>query len=413
MEQSVSNRSTFVPPRCSSLQISDPFKSVTKPSPSPPAELASIAERTRGWLLEACFPFWVERARHPAGGFRERLALDGTPLDDAVSRVRVQARQTYFFARAKLLGWEPARADALIDHGLEALLGPCRRDDGLVGRMVTLGRGLDDPQPELYDNAFAVLALAWASRALARPDLANEAAEMLATLDQSHAHPAGGYAESQPPRLPRRQNPHMHVYEACLATAAAGERAAVARADTIERLLETRFWDRRTGHLREYFDDALSPLPGETGDVVEPGHEFEWVALLAQRAALDDRSLSPLAAELYAAGLKGLDAAGFAPLSTRLDSTPRDAGRRTWSQSEALRAHLAMMRHGDAEAGRRAVDLAEAIFAAHLDPAPLGGWIDHYDAEGRPGVDSITAATGYHLATAFIELMEAAASQTA
>ena len=371
--------------------------------------LNPAATRARSWLFDACFPFWADRARHPAGGFREKIALDGSPLDDPESRVRVQARQTYVFARALDAGWRPDRAAELVEHGVASLLGPCRRADGLLGGRVRLGEGLTKPEADLYDNAFGVLALAWASRALGRDDLAAEAWDLLRAMGERLGHPAGGYAEALPARLPRRQNPHMHVFEASTALfAATGDERHAAPAERMRQLLEARFYDPDTGRLREHFDDALEPLDGPDHDVVEPGHEFEWTALLHLEARLRDTPPRPVAGRLYAAGLSSLDARGFAPLSVRVDGGPRDPSRRTWPQTEALRAHVAVARGGDTEAAERAAALFDGLFAVHLDPAPAGAWIDHVDARGRLATQTITAATGYHLVTAFSELLEAA-----
>lgn len=373
------------------------------------ASLAPAAERVRTWLHEAMFPFWAERGPHPRGGFRERLALDGAPVDDDMSRVRVQARQTYVFARAALMGWEPERARALARRGAASVLGPCRRPDGLVGRLVNPGVGLVDAEPELYDNAFALLALAWAARALEDRSLLDEAGVMLAALARTHGHPAGGFEESVPARLPRRQNPHMHLFEASLALAdASGDAAHAERAAMLQGLLETRFFDRKIGQLLEFFSADWVPLTDDAGDVIEPGHGLEWAALLDLDARRRGAKPAPIARALYESALPHLDARGFAPMSVRLDGAPRDATRRTWSQTEALRAHVAFARRGDAEAEARALALVDALFEDHLAPAPAGAWIDHYDAAGTPCVTDITAATGYHLLTAFAELIEAA-----
>src|SRR5262249_11533633 len=105
------------------------------------------------------------------------------------------------------------------------------------------------------------------------------------------------------------------------------------------------------------------------------------------------------------AALSTVDADGFTPLAVHGSGEPIDASRRTWSQTETLRAHLARLAAGDAAAAARARRLFDAIFKVHLDPAPQGGWIDHVDPNGRPRVDSMTAATGYHLVTAFAEIL--------
>ncbi len=377
-----------------------------------PRIAASPASRAQSWLLEDCFPFWAERAPHPRGGFRERIALDGAPLDDDVSRVRVQARQTYVFARAALLGWSPEDARRLVRIGVDSLLGPCSRPDGLVGKLVRPGVGLVDPQPELYDNAFAIMALAWAARALDAPNLIEEADLILAQLDESHAHPAGGFHETLPPRTPRRQNPHMHIFEASLALyAASGAKRHAARADAMLSLFEQRFLDAKNGYVRELFDDGWAPIYDPLGGACEPGHALEWIALIDVRRRLTGVPEPSYVPRLYDTALLALDERGFAPLASRPCGDPVDASQRTWCQTEALRAHVARAYAGDPDAAWRARTLLDAIFFQHLDPAPRGAWYDHYDEEGRLLTDTITAATGYHLVTAFAEAIESPVMQ--
>ena len=45
-------------------------------------------------------------------------------------------------------------------------------------------------------------------------------------------------------------------------------------------LFASRFFLPGSGVLCEYFDDELKPLPGERGQIVEPGHHYEWIWLL-------------------------------------------------------------------------------------------------------------------------------------
>ncbi len=367
----------------------------------------TVLDRAGTWLRDGCFPFWADRAPHPRGGFRERLTLDGRPLDDDMSRVRVQARQTYVFARAALLGWRPELARSLVERGLESLLGPCRRPDGLVGRLVRPGIGLADPQPELYDNAFALLALAWASRALDAPELIVEADRMLALIDASHGHPAGGFHETLPPVGPRRQNPHMHMFEASLALyEASGAERHAARAAGLLDLFETRFLDHATGCVQELLDEQLNPLKGSSEAPIQPGHAFEWVALIDVRRRLLGAPTPDHVPKLYAAALRTLGRDGAVPLTAHPSGAPIDGSRRIWAQTEALRAHLARATAGDDDAAARARRQLDAIFTSHLDPAPNGGWLDHLDTNGLPATDSMTAATGYHLVVACAEAAE-------
>jgi mannose-6-phosphate isomerase len=381
---------------------------VSSPSPvASPVEAAAALSRPAAWLLESCFPFWADRAAHPLGGFRERLTVEGRPLDEELSRVRVQARQTLVFARAALLGWRPALSRSLVQIGVDCLLGPCRRADGLVGRVVRHGAGLADMQPELYDNAFAMMALAWAARALDASELIAEADLMFDQLDLSHAHPAGGFHETLPPRSPRRQNPHMHLFEASLALyAASGAERHAARAAGLLALFETRFLDQALGCIHEHLSDRLEPILTPGGVLIEPGHAFEWIALIDTLGRLTGTATPDYVANLYDSSLRTLDVQGAVPMLAACSGPGADSSRRIWAQTEALRAHLVRATAGDAAAAERARRQLDQIFASHLDPAPAGGWVDHVDADGRPLVDSMTAATGYHLVTAFAEAAE-------
>jgi mannose-6-phosphate isomerase len=355
-------------------------------------------DRVRRWLLEACFPFWAERGEDPRGGFRERLALDGAPIEDAMSRVRVQARQTYLFAAAADMGWSPQTARRLAARGVETMLGPCRRPDFLFGKLVAPGESLVDPQPELYDNAFCLLGLAAAARALGEPRLLAEADRTLAALDAALAHPEGGFHETHPPRLPRRQNPHMHLFEALLALEEAGPgRGYIGRADAVFALFKAHFFDPASDVVVERFDAAWAPRRDEP---VEPGHMFEWVWLLVRYAALKRMPTPDAARRLYQTACGFLNADGFAPQSASRGRGAVDGTRRTWPQTETLKAHLVMGEMARADA------LLDAIFDAYLAEIPPGAWRDHFDANGRMIATDIQASTGYHVVLSFIEYMK-------
>ena len=74
-----------------------------------------------------------------------------------------------------------------------------------------------DSTRDLYTQAFYLLALAWRFRLSSDAKWLEAADRQIAFLDTEMASPEGGYIESIPDRLPRRQNPHMHLFEAFLA----------------------------------------------------------------------------------------------------------------------------------------------------------------------------------------------------
>ena len=109
----------------------------------------------------------------------------------------------------------------------------------------------------------------------------------------------GGFFEEFAPgrtemKLPRRQNPHMHLLEALLALhVATGEKNWLRRAGALVDLFKRRFVDPQTGALIEFFAEDWSAAPGDEGRLREPGHQFEWVWLLFEYIARrdDERSL--------------------------------------------------------------------------------------------------------------------------
>ena len=364
------------------------------------------AREARTWLLEACFPLWAEQGLGGHGLFREALDLSHRPIDGPVSRVRVQARQTYVFCEALRLGWERERCERLIKLGVNALKGPSRRADGLVGRELAAdGSGLKDASADLYDTAFALFALASAAKAGEDHSL-GAAKEILKSVDTILADKThGGYAEALPRGERRLQNPHMHLLEACHALYLADPQGGhLVRAQKIVDLFSAKMLDPATTTLGEYFAPDWSALSGKAFNEIEPGHQFEWVWLLQRHAALTGNELHAALPQLYAFALATLDEEGRALTACGRDGQIVDASRRTWMQTEALKAHLAMLELGMEEpATERAVESFDILMDEYLTPE--GGWIDRFDADGQVGTENMPASTGYHVVLAFAELI--------
>jgi mannose-6-phosphate isomerase len=185
-----------------------------------PEAVRAGSRRLTSWFMDRALPIWWERGADVAGGgYFERLGLDGAPVD-LPRRLRVQARQTHVYALAGRLGW-PGPAAAAHRHGLAAVLA-ARGDDGLYGTLPRSGGVALDGMGLLYDQAFALLALA-AGHTRSR-DAALETAA-LALLDRlaDFAHPLGGYAERPGLAAPLFANPNMHLFEAFQAWAATSD----------------------------------------------------------------------------------------------------------------------------------------------------------------------------------------------
>lgn len=355
--------------------------------------LSAAQTRVASWLFDHAFPLWADRGVDENGRFFELLDFEGRPVTGARRRTRVQARQIYVFCEAAALGWERGRAVA--QAGLEGMIATCRRDDGLWVAATDDAGAVLDPTPDLYDMAFVMFSLAAAHRVLGDPRAKPLALETLAKIEATMAAPHGGWQEALPPRLPRRQNPHMHLLEAMLAwQATAPDPAFEAAARVSLNLCRTRFLI--DGAIHEYFtqDWALDPA---TGHILEPGHFEEWAWLLSQAkdAGLDTAEAAEgLHRRAVAQGLKN----GFMIREIDASGAPIDAGRRLWCQTEAIRSALLFEDPG-------AVDLIDVTFDTHLATTVPGLWVDSYDAEGRSHDQSVPASSLYHLMTAFIELL--------
>jgi mannose/cellobiose epimerase-like protein (N-acyl-D-glucosamine 2-epimerase family) len=190
----------------------------------------------------------------------------------------------------------------------------------------------------------------------------------------------------------------MHLLEAALAWMEAGggpEWRALA-AEIVELAL-TRFIDPAGGFLREFFDAAWAQAAGDDGRLIEPGHQFEWAWLLTRWGEMTgELRARPAAQRLYAAGLRGVDAArGVAVNALNDDFTVRDAAARLWPQTEWLKAALIL---------RQDPLPAASTLACYLAPA---AWWDLMTPDGAFRTEPAPASSFYHLIGAVLALRDA------
>jgi mannose/cellobiose epimerase-like protein (N-acyl-D-glucosamine 2-epimerase family) len=197
----------------------------------------------------------------------------------------------------------------------------------------------------------------------------------------------------------------MHLLEACLALhAAQPEGGHLARASELINLFETRFTAGEGGLLGETFKPDWSLPDGPEADIVEPGHQFEWVWLLHTWSRLAQKDLPDAAARLYAFAVSTLDDAGRACQSVTRAGAPQDSSRRTWPQTEALKAHIAMYEQtGETRFAMAACRCFDVLMDEFLTED--GGWTDHFAADGSVRSNNMPASTGYHVVLALAELV--------
>jgi mannose/cellobiose epimerase-like protein (N-acyl-D-glucosamine 2-epimerase family) len=367
----------------------------------------------RPWLIDHVCRYWLTRIHDPEGGFFENLDANGAPVADRQRTTLVQARLTYVFSHAYLLsGGDPTFREAA-QHGLAFLMRAARAPDGGWFRAFSVDGTTLDETRDAYDHAFVLFALAWYCRATGDRSVIQLADATWQFMQQclADAKHAGFFEEFAPGRagskLPRRQNPHMHLLEALLALhAATGEKNWLRRATTLVDLFKRRFVDPQTGALIEFFGEGWSVAPGDEGRLREPGHQFEWVWLLHEyfRATADD-SVTPYAERLFAFGgtfgidpndgavFDGVDASGQLVAGTKL----------LWPQTEYLKACVARAEWLHDAAAREAIRAHLKLIAERFMLPDGANWHNQLARDGRPIAPVTPARVLYHLFLAVAE----------
>ncbi|MER8764701.1 AGE family epimerase/isomerase [Mesorhizobium sp. M0968] len=375
-------------------------------------ESGAWQRRVHHWLFEETVPLWSTVGvdeRH--GGFHEALGFDATPLMKP-KRMRTQARQIYAFAVAKARGWN-GPADRLISHGLEFMARHGRTDNGGWVRTLNVDGTVADAAEDAYDHSCVLLALAHAHMC-GNPDALRLGQETFAFID-AHLEDERltGFRETSSGEGERRSNPHMHLLEAFLAWhQATGERAHLRRAARIVDLFRSHFFDPESWTLGEYFDHEWRPTPGEKGTWTEPGHHFEWASLLVDFAGRSGQSgLTGLARKLYASAIaNGLNrATGLAYGAVSRQGLPLDRVSRSWPQAEAIKAAIALDGSGGPDLKPEIEARVGRLFRWHINPAPLGLWIDRIDERGRSLASEVPASIFYHLVCALTQYLDGTA----
>ncbi|MEO9339904.1 mannose-1-phosphate guanylyltransferase/mannose-6-phosphate isomerase [Mesorhizobium sp. SB112] len=383
----------------------------TKFTPSHDRVLTSGAWRNRvhHWLFDETLPLWsTAGVDEKLGGFHEALGFNGLSLSKP-KRMRTQARQIYAFAVAKARGWN-GPADELIAHGIEFIAKNGRTERGGWVRTLNVDGGVLDAAEDAYDHSCVLLALAHAHMC-GNPDALKLGEETFAFLD-AHLEDSRmtGFLETSAAGGSRRSNPHMHLLEAFLAWfRATGDRAYLRRAARIIDLFRSHFFDPESWTLGEFFDDDWKPEAGERGSWTEPGHHFEWASLLVEFA---DRSgqvdLTAYARKLYASAIaNGLNrATGLAYGAVSRQGLPLDRISRSWPQTEAIKAAIALDRPDGPDLKPEIEARVGRLFRWHIDAAPTGLWIDPIDERGRSLASEVPASIFYHLVTALMQYLD-------
>lgn len=365
--------------------------SATSHIPSLSARLSAL----RKHFTDVVLPLWRE------AGFNAALALPYESLDAQngrawpVQRYRAMAcaRQLYVYSCAEDQA-SARHAERLFD-ALHRVFQDAARQ-GWRYSVDAQGQALDERQ-DLYTHAFIVYACAAYFRRSRSSQARRSMLQTAEAIEARFKRPDGLYNAVLSPDWRQCvtgpiQNPMMHLTEAYLAAAQVAEPAWFGeRLRQLAQAMAQTFVHQRTHTIAE------APL-GSQETTMEPGHQFEWFALLSSAPEVfEGLGLShAVPRALQWACKHGVDPATQGVHAT-LDEhgSVRDATQRIWAQAEYARA-LALS--GDFAA----LETQLAFFQARFLHA--GGWYECLDSEGRVVRQDMPSTTPYHLASCYAAL---------
>jgi mannose/cellobiose epimerase-like protein (N-acyl-D-glucosamine 2-epimerase family) len=368
--------------------------------------LAAETERLRTWLFDAALPVWWRiGADHSLGGFHERIGFDGRPLV-LPRRSRVAARKAFCYSEAGRLGW-PGPWRYAGRHALRFLRERFVQNDGTVISTVEGDGSVRDARFDLYNQAFALLAYACGYETLdTEGDWKSCAYALADTLTSKYAHPAGGFREDREGCLTLRSNPHMHLLESALIWTRIDRGTIWEKlADEIVTLCLERFIDGKTGALREFFATNWAPAADFEGEILEPGHHYEWAFLLDLWAKLTGRARPEAVSALIAfADANGIDRnREVANNRIRLNGVIDDGVARLWPQTERLRAYVVDRQNGDEARLSNAVK----TLWRYLDAPFPGLWYENLAPDDKFIIEAAPSTSLYHIVGAIAAMWSA------
>ncbi len=350
--------------------------------------LKNSAKCLQDWTMKQALPIWAQRALLPDGSWVEHLALNGMADMAAERRWRVLARQIYVYAEAARSGWFDGKDIAQNTHKRMMQTGYVHR--------VGMDGSVNHAKQDLYDHAFYLLSHASLYKLTKDPQYLELAETILAWLDRDMAHPHGGWREyaHAPDTEPRRQNPHMHLFEASLYLYnITQDPRHLSYTHQVFTLFESYFFNAQTATIREFFKpDWTSSLPPH-GTTAEPGHAAEWIWLLWQYQKACGVDTSSYADALYAK--LHMNMQYFLNDEEDEMGEIRRESKRLWVQTEYIKAHLAQAERGIIGSADMAAAIIEGLFETYLTPDGL--WNDQLNACGVNMAATIPVSTFYHI----------------
>lgn len=368
--------------------------------------ILELEQEARAWLVDIAAPIWSDRGRTASGLFPERMTLDGVPNDEYF-RTFVQARHIYSMVAAGKAGWNgPWRR--LADETMRVLIAKAKRPDGFYAHRLNRDAEVLDARADLYDQAFVLFALGTAGDALAENAFFDEAEALLDRIEMHWSHPQGGFREGEivDPSV-RRQNPHMHLFEAFTVLYEASQRPRFGdAARAVAELCRTKLVDPASGALLEYFKEDWTPMPGDEGRLVEPGHCFEWAWLFERLARSGSQHAVAVSDAMTAFGRRyGIDAQRGVAINEVLTNGRVVNGRaRLWPQTERIKVAVLRYHRTGSEEDLQEVADGWAGLRRYFLPEAQHLWRDKMNEDGSFIEELVPGSSLYHISCAISEM---------
>mgnify|MGYP006444301561 CR=1 FL=1 len=185
--------------------------------------MLSTIEHLNTKLHRRWVPKWQEAFQDKEhGGYHERLGHNFKPIDTGHKRLVTQTRQLAVYAHASTYPSGKYYKDTLRENFEFFISRYQLNHEGCWRFSITTDGKPKDNSLDLYGHAFVIFTMCHIHKALGDQTSKDLALATLKVIDQKfRLNDAPGFAECLDPQynaIPqiRRQDPHMHLFEACL-----------------------------------------------------------------------------------------------------------------------------------------------------------------------------------------------------
>ncbi|KMK63963.1 AGE family epimerase/isomerase [Puniceibacterium sp. IMCC21224] len=370
------------------------------------------AEEWSAWFWGDFLTDWLRRVQDGQAGVFDALDADGNPDSTTGKSLLTQARTLFTLSHTALLSDDPMLVAAARQQAV--FLDRFRKAPGLYRCMAQRDGSptalAADAAARSYDHSFVILGLVTWHRVSPSDETATLINACWEALKSRLTDPETGLLLNDDTGAGTNpaQNPHMHLYEACLqANRMSGDAIWLSRAADLRTLGLRHFMDQDSGSIAEFLTPDLRPLPGADGVRREPGHQCEWAWLLLEEARLagDPAPDAPAARLIAFADRHGfardgaLKGAAFDAVSAAGDVTENSF--LLWPQTEAIKTLAIRHMAGDPQAGARARALLCLMFESWFQGRP--SFVNRLDADGNSLWSQALTRLMYHLVLAMTE----------